>query len=95
LKDCRTVIKSPLITEKTTDLKEKNWYVFSVDRKATKNEIKDAVENIFKVKVDRVRTLTVAGKVVKKFGRNIGRRSAVKKTYIKLREGTIEFFEGV
>ncbi len=95
MKDHRNVIKSPLITEKTTDLKEKDWYVFSVDRTTTKNEIRDSVEKIFKVKVEKVRTLTVAGKVVKKFGRTIGRRSAVKKAYVKLKEGSIELFEGV
>ncbi len=95
MKDHRNVIKSPLITEKTTDLKEKNWYVFSVDRTTTKNEIRDSVEKIFKVKVEKVRTLTVAGKVVKKFGRTVGRRSAVKKAYVKLKEGSIELFEGV
>lgn len=95
MKDYRDIIKSPLITEKTTDLKEKGWYVFSVDRRSSKNEIRDSVEKIFKVKVDKVRTLTVSGKVIKRFGRQIGKRSAVKKAYIKLREGTIEFFEGV
>ncbi|MGI9535382.1 MAG: 50S ribosomal protein L23 [Thermodesulfobacteriota bacterium] len=95
MKDPRTIIKIPLITEKTTDLKEFNWYVFSVERNATKNEIKDSVEKIFNVKVEKVRTLTTAGKAVKRFGRNIGKRSPVKKAYIKLKEGTIELFEGV
>ena len=95
MKDPRTVIKVPLVTEKTSDLRELNWYVFSVDRNATKNEIKDSIEKIFNVKVDKVRTLTTAGKVVKRFGRKVGKRSAVKKAYIKLREGTIELFEGV
>ena len=95
MKDPRTVIKVPLVTEKTSDLRELNWYVFSVDRNATKNEIKDSIEKIFNVKVDKVRTLTTAGKVVKRFGRKVGKRSAVKKAYVKLREGTIELFEGV
>ena len=95
MKDPRTVIMVPLVTEKTSDLRELNWYVFSVDRNATKNEIKDSIEKIFNVKVDKVRTLTTAGKVVKRFGRKVGKRSAVKKAYVKLREGTIELFEGV
>ena len=95
MKDPRTVIKLPLVTEKTTDLREFNWYVFSVDRSATKNEIKDSIEKIFNVKVDKVRTMTTAGKVVKRFGRKVGKRSPVKKAYIKLKEGTIELFEGV
>ena len=95
MKDPRTVIKLPVVTEKTTDLREFNWYVFSVDRRATKNEIKDSVEKIFNVKVDKVRTLTTAGKVVKRFGRKVGKRPAVKKAYIKLKEGTIELFEGM
>lgn len=95
MKDPRTVIKLPVVTEKTTDLREFNWYVFSVDRSATKNEIKDSIEKIFNVKVEKVRTLTTAGKVVKRFGRKVGKRSAVKKAYIKLKEGSIELFEGV
>lgn len=95
MKSPRTVIKLPLLTEKTTNLRELNWYVFSVDRKATKNQIKDSVEKIFKVKVEKVRTLTTAGKVVKRLGKKIGKRSPMKKAYIKLKEGTIEFFEGV
>ena len=95
MKDPRKIIKIPLVTEKTTDMKEENWYVFSVDRRANKIEIKDSIEKIFGVKVDKVRTLTTAGKPVKRFGRKVGRRSSVKKAYIKLREGTIEFFEGM
>ena len=95
MKDPRQVIKLPLLTEKSTDLKDINWYVFSVDRKATKNDIRDSIEKIFNVKVEKVRTLTTAGKVVKRFGRRVGKRQAVKKAYIKLKEGSIELFEGI
>ena len=95
MKDPRQVIKLPLLTEKSTDLKDINWYVFSVDRKATKNDIRDSIEKIFNVKVEKVRTLTTAGKVVKRFGRKVGKRQAVKKAYIKLKEGSIELFEGI
>ena len=51
MKDPRTIIKIPLVTEKSTDMKEKDWYVFSVDKRANKNEIKDSIEKIFNVKV--------------------------------------------
>lgn len=95
MRDPRSIIKIPVVTEKTTDLREDNWYVFSVDRKANKNEIKDSIEKIFKVKVDKVRTLITTGKTIKRFGRPVGKRSAVKKAYIKLKEGSIELFEGV
>lgn len=95
MKEPRGIIKRPVITEKSSNLREADWYVFSVDRKANKKEIKDAIENIFKVKVDQVRTLTLPGKNVKRFGRVIGKGSPLKKAYVKLKEGKIEFFEGV
>jgi len=95
LKEPREIIKRPLITEKSSGIKEINWYIFSVDRKANKKEIKDAVENVFKVKVDSVRTLVLPGKKVKRFGRVVGQKTAIKKAYVKLKEGKIEFFEGV
>ena len=95
MRDPMEIIKSPLVTEKSTDVKENEWYVFAVDRKANKSEIKDSVEKIFEVKVDKVRTLITPGKVVKRYGRVSGKRSAVKKAYVKLKEGSIELFEGV
>lgn len=95
MKEPRETIRRPLITEKSSLLKEGGWYVFSVDRKANKKEIKEAVEKLFKVKVDKVRTLILPGKKVKRFGRPVGQRSPLKKAYVKLKEGTIEFFEGV
>lgn len=95
MKDPRKLIKFPLVTEKSTDVKENNWYVFVVDRKSNKSEIKDSVEKIFNVKVESVRTLITPGKVVKRFGRDVGRRTAMKKAYVKLKEGSIELFEGV
>ncbi|HSE82982.1 MAG TPA: 50S ribosomal protein L23 [Thermodesulfobacteriota bacterium] len=95
MKEPREVIKRPVITEKSSNLREADWYVFSVDRKANKKEIKDAVENIFKVKVDKIRTLTLPGKNVKRFGRVMGKSSPLKKAYVKLKEGKIEFFEWV
>lgn len=89
------IIRHPLVTEKSTYLRELNCYVFSVDGKANKVEIKKAIENLFDVKVEAVRTLIVPGKSVKRFGRVVGRTSPLKKAYVKLKEGTIEFFEGV
>ncbi len=88
------VIKKPLITEKTTLEKDaRNVVAFEVNRDANKIEIKDAVEKLFKVEVAAVKTVTVAGKV-KRFGRNIGKRSNWKKAYVTLKEGSsVDFFE--
>lgn len=95
MKNPRSVIKLPVVTEKSTAAREDGWYVFSVDRRCNKKEIRDSVEKIFGVKVRKVRTLVAAGKKVKRLGRPVGRRSAVKKAYVKLREGEINLFEGV
>jgi large subunit ribosomal protein L23 len=95
LREPREVIRRPLVTEKSSAIKDVGWYVFSVDVKANKKEIKASIEKLFKVKVDKVRTLTNAGKIVKRFGRISGKRSPLKKAYVKLKEGKIEFFEGV
>lgn len=89
------IIKKPLITEKASLVKESGWYVFSVLAKSNKNQIRDAVEKLFKVKVGKVRTATIPGKKVKRFGRIVGKTSMKKKAYVKLKEGNIEFFEGV
>ena len=95
MKDPRQIIKRPLVTEKSSDSREKNWYVFSVDKRSNKQEIKDAIEKIFKVKVGKVRTLVTTGKKVKRFGRTVGKKQSLKKAYIEITEGTIEIFEGV
>ncbi|MCC6273166.1 MAG: 50S ribosomal protein L23 [Deltaproteobacteria bacterium] len=90
------IIRRPLITEKGTQLRElQNQYLFEVDRRASKHQIKGAVETLFKVHVEDVKTLVVRGKI-KRVGRSIGKRSNWKKAYITLKEGEkIEFFEGV
>ena len=95
MKDPRQIIKRPWVTEKSSDSREKNWYVFSVDKRSNKQEIKDAIEKIFKVKVGKVRTLVTTGKKVKRFGRTVGKKQSLKKAYIEITEGTIEIFEGV
>lgn len=89
------IIKKPLVTEKSNRQKEThNHYVFEVDRKANKIEIKKAVEQLFKVKVDRVSVSRVHGKV-KRLGKNLGKRPDWKKAVVRLREGDrIDFFEG-
>ena len=95
MKDIYQVIKRPLITEKSNISRvEQNQVTFEVNRQANKLEIKRAVEAIFKVKVLKVRTLQVAGKV-KRIGRNIGKRSNWKKAIVTLsKEDKIDFFEG-
>jgi large subunit ribosomal protein L23 len=91
------VIRRPLITEKSTLLKdEKGIVAFEVDRRASKVEIRRAVEAQFKVKVAEVRVANMHGKV-RRQGRFAGRRPDWKKAYVRLAEGEkpIEFFEGV
>ena len=89
------VIKGPLITEKLDQAREKfRQYSFIVDKKATKVDVARAVETLFKVSVEGVRTNVVRGKV-KRVGRNIGQRPNYKKAVVTLKEGDkIEFFEG-
>ena len=81
------VIKEPIITEKSMALKEKeNKYVFAVDAKANKIEIKNAVEKFFNVKVVSVATLNVKPRA-KRVGQYAGYTSAYKKAIVKLAEG--------
>lgn len=92
MKPLHQIIKRPLITEKSNLQREAAQTIaFEVARDANKIEIKQAVEQAFKVKVKDVRTMVTAGKV-KRVGRSIGKRSAVKKAYVTLAEGTIDFF---
>ncbi|WP_265519890.1 50S ribosomal protein L23 [Nitratireductor luteus] len=80
------VIVSPVVTEKSTMASENNQVVFNVARKATKPEIKAAVEALFGVKVKGVNTLVRKGKV-KRFRGTIGRQSDAKKAIVTLVEG--------
>lgn len=92
MKPLYQVLKRPLITEKSNLLREAGQVVaFEVAKDANKIEIKQAVESAFKVKVKDVRTMVTAGKL-KRVGRSVGKRSAVKKAYVTLAEGTIDFF---
>jgi len=91
------VLKTPVITEKSTLLKENmQTLAFKVMRDANKIEIKDAVENIFKVKVANVRTANFHGKK-KRQGKYVGRRSDWKKAYVTLKKGEkmVEFSEAL
>jgi len=81
-----SIIRSPVITEKATALNEKGTLVFRVAIDASKPEIKAAVEGLFNVKVLAVNTLVAKGKS-KRFRGRPGRRSDVKKAYVKLAEG--------
>ena len=95
--DAQQVIRRPLITEKSTRLKEaSNTICFEVARDANKIEIAKAVTALFGVKVADVRVANRQGKL-KRMGRFIGRRRDWKKAYVRLAPGekSIEFFEGV
>jgi len=89
------VIKGPIITEKLDLARERlRQYSFIVDKKATKTDVARAVESLFKVTVEGVRTNIVRGKI-KRVGRNIGKRPNYKKAIVTLKEGDkIELFEG-
>ena len=85
------IILAPVITEKSETLKEQNVYVFKVNPKANKTQIKNEIEREFKVKVVSVNTLN-ANQKKKRVGRYTGLTSAYKKAYVKLAEGsTIEY----
>lgn len=82
-----TVIRRPLITEKGMGVKEtQNTLVFEVAESATKTEVKQAVETLFKVKVSAVRTAIVEGKERRR-GKFAGYRPDWKKAYVRLKEG--------
>ena len=81
------VLKKPVITEKSVDAKERaRTLCFQVDRHATKVDIREAVQTVFKVKVDSVRTAVYEGKTRRR-GRTQGRRPDWKKAYVKLKAG--------
>ncbi len=89
------VLRSPLITEKTTLLKEEDKYVFKVANGATKHQIKEAVEKTFKVKVSKVNVMIVHGKT-KRMGRREVTGPSWKKAIVGLEPGSkITLFEGV
>lgn len=96
MKNPRDIIKRPIITEQTSDMMANKRYVFEVDIRTNKTEIKSAIEEIFKVKVAFVNTMRVPGKP-KRYGRHSGYTSAWKKAIVQLTEDSkeLEFFETV
>jgi large subunit ribosomal protein L23 len=91
------IIRRPLVTEKSTiQREEKNVISFEVDGNANKIQVKNAVEELFKVKVEEVRLFNVRGKM-KRMGRFVGKRRDWRKAYVRLKEGEKppEFIEGV
>ncbi len=94
------VLIKPLVTEKMTAVTEKlNRYGFIVDRRATKNQIKTAVQNMYDVDVEAVNTMNYAGKTRSRFtksGIQKGKTNSFKKAIITLAEGqTIDFYSNI
>ena len=92
--EARKVLRRPLLTEKATIRREvANEYAFEVDPAANKIAIKSAIEELFSVKVTKIRTINMAGKL-KRMGVHQGRRSGWKKALVTLAEGqTIDIYE--
>ena len=91
------IIRRPLVTEKSTILREEgNVIAFEVDPSANKIQVKSAVEELFKVKVEEVRLFNVRGKM-KRMGRWVGKRRDWRKAYVRLKAGekAPDFVEGV
>ena len=95
MSNARDILIKPIVTEKTSAMMQDNRYAFKVKLTASKIEIKQAVEELFKVKVLSVNTVRCQRKL-KRMGKFVGRKSDFKKAFVKIAPGqTIEFFEGV
>jgi len=96
MKNPHDIIKRPVITENTSDWMMDKKYVFEVDLKANKTEIKSAIENIFDVKVTKVNTMITPGKL-KRHGRYSGYRPDRKKAIVQLDADSkeLDFFETI
>lgn len=96
MKTAYDIVIKPVITEQSMEATEEKKYVFQVANDANKVEIKKAVEEIFGVKVEKVNTIRMDGKM-KRMGATSGRRASWKKAMVKLTADskTIEFFEGM
>tara|TARA_B100001175_G_C19192822_1_gene487575 strand:- start:202 stop:519 length:318 start_codon:yes stop_codon:yes gene_type:complete len=81
-----SIIKSPIMTEKSTNLNQFNKYSFIVSKDSNTYEIKEAIESIFKVKVSKINTMVIRGKV-KSFKGNTGYKNDFKKAIVTLTEG--------
>jgi large subunit ribosomal protein L23 len=96
MRDPHDIIIKPIVTENSMDLMADKKYTFVVDKRSNKTEIKNAVEQVFGVKVEKVNTMNMLGKK-KRMGVHIGKKADWKKAIITLTEGskTIEFFDGI
>lgn len=94
--EARDIIRKPVLTENSYDDIAAKKYTFEVDTRATKTDIRRAVEEVFGVKVAKVNTLRQVGKL-KRQGAHIGRRPEVKKAFVTLTRDskTIEFFDSL
>ena len=94
MKDPRDIINRPVITERSTDLMAEKKYTFDVDVRANKTEVKDAIEKIFDVKVEKVNIMNYKGKF-KRVGRYSGLTNRRRKAVVTLTQESneIEFFE--
>jgi len=89
------ILRKPIVTEKSTDLQEQGRYIFEVAPRATKHQVKEAIENAFDVKVLRVNTCNIRGKR-KRVGMSTSVRPSRKKAVVTLAPGqSITIFEGV
>ena len=92
--EARDILIRPVVSEKSTDLLQDNKYTFLIPIKANKVQVRQAVEQIFKVKVQSVNTIRMIGKT-KRMGKFVGKRSDYKKAIVTLVPGNqIEIFEG-
>ncbi len=87
MQNYRDIIKGPIMTEKSSDLAKQNVITFSVDPKANKTQIKQAIEKIFNVKVESVNTVNVRPRK-RRVGKYTGYTSKVKKAIVKLKDGS-------
>jgi large subunit ribosomal protein L23 len=90
------IIIKPIVTEASMDSMAEKKYTFVVDKRSNKTEIKNAVEKVFGVKVEKVNTMNMLGKT-KRMGVHLGRKPSWKKAIVTLKPDskTIEFFEGI
>lgn len=87
MQNYRDIIKGPIMTEKSSDLAKQNVITFSVDPRANKTQIKQAIEKIFNVKVESVNTVNVRPRK-RRVGKYTGYTSKVKKAIVKLKDGS-------
>lgn len=87
MSDSTQILRRPVVTEKSTRLRENNQYVIEVDPSASKGQIREAIENRFKVDVLAIRTATIGGKFRRKFGPVGGYQPDWKKAIVRIKAG--------